>query len=75
MIDQIIGVISNQFQAQQLRAQRQIQEQAKATKARFATLEEQMQQLISTTAAATNACNLPTPRPPPVSSGFHGEEM
>uniref|UniRef100_A0A915KXS6 Uncharacterized protein n=1 Tax=Romanomermis culicivorax TaxID=13658 RepID=A0A915KXS6_ROMCU len=33
-----------------------------------------MQQLISTTAAATNACNRPTPRPLPVSSRFHGEE-
>uniref|UniRef100_A0A915K999 Uncharacterized protein n=1 Tax=Romanomermis culicivorax TaxID=13658 RepID=A0A915K999_ROMCU len=33
-----------------------------------------MQQLISTTAATTNARNLPTPRPPPVSSQFHGEE-
>uniref|UniRef100_A0A915K2N2 Uncharacterized protein n=1 Tax=Romanomermis culicivorax TaxID=13658 RepID=A0A915K2N2_ROMCU len=33
-----------------------------------------MQQLISTTAAATNACNPHTPRPPLVSSRFHGEE-
>uniref|UniRef100_A0A915L8C5 Uncharacterized protein n=1 Tax=Romanomermis culicivorax TaxID=13658 RepID=A0A915L8C5_ROMCU len=33
-----------------------------------------MQQLISTTAAATNAHNPATPRPPPVPSRFHGEE-
>uniref|UniRef100_A0A915KHW1 Uncharacterized protein n=1 Tax=Romanomermis culicivorax TaxID=13658 RepID=A0A915KHW1_ROMCU len=73
-IDQIIGAISDQFQAQQLRVQPEIQEQTKATNARFATLAEQMQQLISTTAAATNVRNPPTPRPPPVSSRFHGEE-
>uniref|UniRef100_A0A915JXL5 Uncharacterized protein n=1 Tax=Romanomermis culicivorax TaxID=13658 RepID=A0A915JXL5_ROMCU len=33
-----------------------------------------MQQLISTTAAATAAWNPPTPRPLPVTSRFHGEE-
>uniref|UniRef100_A0A915J279 Uncharacterized protein n=1 Tax=Romanomermis culicivorax TaxID=13658 RepID=A0A915J279_ROMCU len=73
-IDQIIGVISDQFQAQQLHVQREIQEQAKATDARFTALAEQMQQLISMTTAATNARNQPTPRPLPVSSWFQGEE-
>uniref|UniRef100_A0A915I461 Uncharacterized protein n=1 Tax=Romanomermis culicivorax TaxID=13658 RepID=A0A915I461_ROMCU len=67
-IDQIISAISDQFQAQQIRVQCEIQEQAKATNAHFATLAEQMQQLISTTAAATNARNPLTPRPPRVSS-------
>uniref|UniRef100_A0A915L5G8 Peptidase A2 domain-containing protein n=1 Tax=Romanomermis culicivorax TaxID=13658 RepID=A0A915L5G8_ROMCU len=33
-----------------------------------------MQQLISTTAAAAAAGNPPTPIPPPMTSGFHGEE-
>uniref|UniRef100_A0A915IC62 Uncharacterized protein n=1 Tax=Romanomermis culicivorax TaxID=13658 RepID=A0A915IC62_ROMCU len=33
-----------------------------------------MQQLISTTAAATNAHNQPIPRPPPVSSRFYSKE-
>uniref|UniRef100_A0A915K6K9 Uncharacterized protein n=1 Tax=Romanomermis culicivorax TaxID=13658 RepID=A0A915K6K9_ROMCU len=33
-----------------------------------------MQQLISTTATATDGHNPPTPRPPPVSSPFHSEE-
>uniref|UniRef100_A0A915KNS9 Peptidase A2 domain-containing protein n=1 Tax=Romanomermis culicivorax TaxID=13658 RepID=A0A915KNS9_ROMCU len=74
MIDQIMGAISDQFQAQQLRIQCEIQEQTKAANARFTALAEQMQQLISTTAAATNACNPPTPRPLLVSSQFHGEE-
>uniref|UniRef100_A0A915K4T3 Uncharacterized protein n=1 Tax=Romanomermis culicivorax TaxID=13658 RepID=A0A915K4T3_ROMCU len=46
-IDQIIGAISDQFQAQQLHVQREIQEQTKATNARFAALAEQMQQLTS----------------------------
>uniref|UniRef100_A0A915I5S7 Uncharacterized protein n=1 Tax=Romanomermis culicivorax TaxID=13658 RepID=A0A915I5S7_ROMCU len=72
-IDQINGAVSDQFQAQQLSVQQEIQEQAKATKARFATLAEQMQQLISTTAPATNVHNPPTPRPPLVSSQFHGD--
>uniref|UniRef100_A0A915KKW3 Uncharacterized protein n=1 Tax=Romanomermis culicivorax TaxID=13658 RepID=A0A915KKW3_ROMCU len=58
-IDQIICAVSNQFQAQQLRVQHKIQEQAKATKAHFAALAEQMQQLVSTTAAATNGHNPP----------------
>uniref|UniRef100_A0A915KFP7 Uncharacterized protein n=1 Tax=Romanomermis culicivorax TaxID=13658 RepID=A0A915KFP7_ROMCU len=59
-IDQIMSAISDQFQAQQLRVQREIQEQAKATNTRFAALPEQMQQLILTTAATTNAHNTPT---------------
>uniref|UniRef100_A0A915HWF9 Uncharacterized protein n=1 Tax=Romanomermis culicivorax TaxID=13658 RepID=A0A915HWF9_ROMCU len=71
-IDQIIGTVSNQFQAQQLRVQCQIQEQAKSTNTRFAAQAEQMQQLISMTAAA--ARNPPTPRPLPVTSRFHSEK-
>uniref|UniRef100_A0A915JVM4 Uncharacterized protein n=1 Tax=Romanomermis culicivorax TaxID=13658 RepID=A0A915JVM4_ROMCU len=59
---------------QQLHVQREIQEQTKATKACFAALAEQMQQLISTTAVATNLPNPPTPRQLLVSSRFHGEE-
>uniref|UniRef100_A0A915JLL3 Uncharacterized protein n=1 Tax=Romanomermis culicivorax TaxID=13658 RepID=A0A915JLL3_ROMCU len=73
-IDQIIGAISDQFQAQQLRIQREIQEQVQSTNARFAALAEQMQQLISTTTATAIAHNPPTPRPPPVTSWFHSEE-
>uniref|UniRef100_A0A915KPD9 Uncharacterized protein n=1 Tax=Romanomermis culicivorax TaxID=13658 RepID=A0A915KPD9_ROMCU len=73
-INQIIGTISNQFQAQQLCVQREIQEQVQSTNAPFTALAEQMQQLISTTTAATVAPNPPTPRPLPVTSGFHGEE-
>uniref|UniRef100_A0A915KDG3 Uncharacterized protein n=1 Tax=Romanomermis culicivorax TaxID=13658 RepID=A0A915KDG3_ROMCU len=73
-IDQIIGTISDQFQAQQLPVQCEIQEQAKSTNGRFAALAEQMQQLISTTAAAAAARNSPTPRPLLVTSRFHGEE-
>uniref|UniRef100_A0A915HES5 Gag protein n=1 Tax=Romanomermis culicivorax TaxID=13658 RepID=A0A915HES5_ROMCU len=61
-IDQIIGAVSNQFQAQQLHVEREIQEQVKSTNARFAALAEQMQQLISTTTAAAAAPNPPTPR-------------
>uniref|UniRef100_A0A915JE07 Uncharacterized protein n=1 Tax=Romanomermis culicivorax TaxID=13658 RepID=A0A915JE07_ROMCU len=61
-IDQIIGTVSNQFQAQQLRVQHEIQEQAKSTNAHFATLAEQMQQLISTTAATANVLKPPTLR-------------
>uniref|UniRef100_A0A915KY73 Uncharacterized protein n=1 Tax=Romanomermis culicivorax TaxID=13658 RepID=A0A915KY73_ROMCU len=61
-IDQIIGAVSDQFQAQKLRVQREIREQTKATNVRFAALAEQMQQLILT----TNTRNPPTPRPPPV---------
>uniref|UniRef100_A0A915JX44 Uncharacterized protein n=1 Tax=Romanomermis culicivorax TaxID=13658 RepID=A0A915JX44_ROMCU len=72
--DQIIGAVSDLPQDQQLRVQCKIQEQAKATNERFAALAEQMQQLILTTAAATNAHNPATPRPPPVSSWFHSEE-
>uniref|UniRef100_A0A915IF34 Uncharacterized protein n=1 Tax=Romanomermis culicivorax TaxID=13658 RepID=A0A915IF34_ROMCU len=37
-IDQIICAVSDQFQAQQLHVQREIQEQAKSTNARFAAL-------------------------------------
>uniref|UniRef100_A0A915I6U3 Uncharacterized protein n=1 Tax=Romanomermis culicivorax TaxID=13658 RepID=A0A915I6U3_ROMCU len=62
-INQIIGTISNQFQAQQLCVQGEIQEQVQSTNAPFTALAEQMQQLISTTTAATVARNPPTPRP------------
>uniref|UniRef100_A0A915J390 Uncharacterized protein n=1 Tax=Romanomermis culicivorax TaxID=13658 RepID=A0A915J390_ROMCU len=48
-IDQIIGTISDQFSAQQLRIQCKIQEQVQTTNVRFAALTKQMQQLISTT--------------------------
>uniref|UniRef100_A0A915KHB6 Uncharacterized protein n=1 Tax=Romanomermis culicivorax TaxID=13658 RepID=A0A915KHB6_ROMCU len=73
-IDQIIGAVSNQFQAQQLHVQHEIQEQAKSTNARFTALAEQWQQLISTATAPAAARNPPTPRPPLVTSWFHGEE-
>uniref|UniRef100_A0A915JCU7 Uncharacterized protein n=1 Tax=Romanomermis culicivorax TaxID=13658 RepID=A0A915JCU7_ROMCU len=73
-IDQIIGAVSDQLQAQQLHVQREIQEQTKATNAPFVALAEQMQQLISTTTTPTNARNPPTPRLPPVSTRFHSEE-
>uniref|UniRef100_A0A915JU43 Uncharacterized protein n=1 Tax=Romanomermis culicivorax TaxID=13658 RepID=A0A915JU43_ROMCU len=74
-IDQIIGAVSDQFQAQQLCMQWEIQEQAQATNARFATLAQQMQQLISTTTAAAAARNNPpTPRPLPVNSWFPCQE-
>uniref|UniRef100_A0A915JEW6 Uncharacterized protein n=1 Tax=Romanomermis culicivorax TaxID=13658 RepID=A0A915JEW6_ROMCU len=43
-IDQIIGAISDQFQAQQLGVQLEIQEQVKSANACFAALAEQMQQ-------------------------------
>uniref|UniRef100_A0A915KT50 Uncharacterized protein n=1 Tax=Romanomermis culicivorax TaxID=13658 RepID=A0A915KT50_ROMCU len=71
-IDQIIGVVSDQFQAQQLCDRCGIQERRKSTNACFAALAEQMQQLISMTVAT--ACNPSTPRPPPVTLQFHGEE-
>uniref|UniRef100_A0A915I4Z8 Uncharacterized protein n=1 Tax=Romanomermis culicivorax TaxID=13658 RepID=A0A915I4Z8_ROMCU len=74
-MDQIIGTVSNQFQAQQSCLQREIQEQVQSTNAHFAALAQQMQQLISTTTAAAVEPNPPTPRPPPVSSQFHCEEM
>uniref|UniRef100_A0A915JUB7 Uncharacterized protein n=1 Tax=Romanomermis culicivorax TaxID=13658 RepID=A0A915JUB7_ROMCU len=45
-----MGPISDQFQAQQLRVQRETQEQVQVTNVCFTTLAEQMQQLISTTA-------------------------
>uniref|UniRef100_A0A915KWQ8 Uncharacterized protein n=1 Tax=Romanomermis culicivorax TaxID=13658 RepID=A0A915KWQ8_ROMCU len=73
-IDQIIGAISDQFQAQQQSVQPEIQEQVKSTNACFAALAEQMQQLISTTTAEAAARNPPTPQPPPVTSRFHSEE-
>uniref|UniRef100_A0A915HHC6 Phosphate transporter n=1 Tax=Romanomermis culicivorax TaxID=13658 RepID=A0A915HHC6_ROMCU len=73
-IDQIISAISDQFHAQKLRVQHEIQEQVKSTNARFAALVEQRQQLISTTTAAAAAHNGPTPKPPRVTSQFHGEE-
>uniref|UniRef100_A0A915KSJ1 Uncharacterized protein n=1 Tax=Romanomermis culicivorax TaxID=13658 RepID=A0A915KSJ1_ROMCU len=66
-----MGAVSDQFQAQQLCIQCKIQEQTKATNAHFAILAELMQQLISTTAAANNARNRPTPRQLLVSSRFH----
>uniref|UniRef100_A0A915IBE5 Uncharacterized protein n=1 Tax=Romanomermis culicivorax TaxID=13658 RepID=A0A915IBE5_ROMCU len=65
-IDQIIGPVSDQFQAQQLRVQREIQEQVKFMNAHFAALAEKMQQLISTTATTAAACNPSMPRPLPV---------
>uniref|UniRef100_A0A915IKP6 Uncharacterized protein n=1 Tax=Romanomermis culicivorax TaxID=13658 RepID=A0A915IKP6_ROMCU len=74
MIDQIIGAVSDRFQAQQLCVQCEIQEQVKSTNACFATLAEQMQQSISTRPATANARNPPTPRQLPVSSRFHGKE-
>uniref|UniRef100_A0A915HMF6 Uncharacterized protein n=1 Tax=Romanomermis culicivorax TaxID=13658 RepID=A0A915HMF6_ROMCU len=58
-IDQIIGPVFNQFQAQQLGVQCKIQEQVQATNAHFAALAEQMQQLISTTTALPVARNNP----------------
>uniref|UniRef100_A0A915I7U6 Uncharacterized protein n=1 Tax=Romanomermis culicivorax TaxID=13658 RepID=A0A915I7U6_ROMCU len=75
-IDLIIGAVSDQFQAQQLHVQCEIQEQAQAMNARFAALAKQMQQLISTTTITTTVCNnLPTPRPPPATSWFHSQEL
>uniref|UniRef100_A0A915HEM8 Uncharacterized protein n=1 Tax=Romanomermis culicivorax TaxID=13658 RepID=A0A915HEM8_ROMCU len=63
-IDQIIGPLSDQFQARQLCVQCEIQEQVQATNACFRALAEQMQQLICTTAAAAVAPNNPpTPQP------------
>uniref|UniRef100_A0A915IRA2 Uncharacterized protein n=1 Tax=Romanomermis culicivorax TaxID=13658 RepID=A0A915IRA2_ROMCU len=74
-IDQIIGAISDQFQAQELGVQWEIQKQVQTMNAQFVTLAEQMQQLISTTTAATTVGNNPpTPRPLPVTSRFHGKE-
>uniref|UniRef100_A0A915IQT1 Uncharacterized protein n=1 Tax=Romanomermis culicivorax TaxID=13658 RepID=A0A915IQT1_ROMCU len=73
-IDHFICAVSDRFQAQQLSIQLEIQEQVQSTNARFTALAEQMQQLISTTTAAAVAHNLPTRRPPPVTSWFHGEE-
>uniref|UniRef100_A0A915HHF1 Uncharacterized protein n=1 Tax=Romanomermis culicivorax TaxID=13658 RepID=A0A915HHF1_ROMCU len=73
-IDQIIGTVLDQFQAQQLCVQCEIQEQVKSTDACFAALAEQMQQLISTTATTAAMHNPPTPRPPLVTSPFHREE-
>uniref|UniRef100_A0A915K370 Uncharacterized protein n=1 Tax=Romanomermis culicivorax TaxID=13658 RepID=A0A915K370_ROMCU len=70
-IDQIIGAISDQYQAQQIHVQCKIQEQAKSTNACFTALAEQLQKLISTTTAAAAARNPPTPRPPLVTSWFH----
>uniref|UniRef100_A0A915L982 Uncharacterized protein n=1 Tax=Romanomermis culicivorax TaxID=13658 RepID=A0A915L982_ROMCU len=69
-----MGAVSDQFQAQQLHVQRQIQEQVQSTNVCFAALAEQMQQLISTTTTMTAARNPPTPRPQPVTSRFQGEE-
>uniref|UniRef100_A0A915IE95 Uncharacterized protein n=1 Tax=Romanomermis culicivorax TaxID=13658 RepID=A0A915IE95_ROMCU len=64
-MDQTIGAISHQFQAQQLCVQHKIQEQVQTTNVHFAPLTEQMQQLFSTTTAAAVAHNNPlTPRKP-----------
>uniref|UniRef100_A0A915HI08 Uncharacterized protein n=1 Tax=Romanomermis culicivorax TaxID=13658 RepID=A0A915HI08_ROMCU len=71
-IDQIIGAISDQFQVQQLRVQRRIQEQAKSTNACFATLAEQMQQLVSIT-ATTNTSSGTTP--PTTSRSAHSASL
>uniref|UniRef100_A0A915HVV9 Uncharacterized protein n=1 Tax=Romanomermis culicivorax TaxID=13658 RepID=A0A915HVV9_ROMCU len=68
------NTVSDQFQAQQLRVQHEIQEQTKFTNACLAALAEQMQQLISTTTAAAAARNPRTPRPLLVTSPFHSEE-
>uniref|UniRef100_A0A915I910 Gag protein n=1 Tax=Romanomermis culicivorax TaxID=13658 RepID=A0A915I910_ROMCU len=73
-IDQIIGAVSDKFQAQQLCVQGEIQEQVQSTNTHFAALAEQMQHLISTTTTAATARNPPTPRPLPVTSQFHSEE-
>uniref|UniRef100_A0A915JUY6 Uncharacterized protein n=1 Tax=Romanomermis culicivorax TaxID=13658 RepID=A0A915JUY6_ROMCU len=74
-IDQTIGAISHQFQAQQLCVQQEIQEKVQTTNVHFAALAEQMQQLFSTTTAAAVAHNNPlTARKPPATSHFHGEE-
>uniref|UniRef100_A0A915I450 Uncharacterized protein n=1 Tax=Romanomermis culicivorax TaxID=13658 RepID=A0A915I450_ROMCU len=54
-INQIIGAISDQFQAQQLGVQHETQKQIQTRNARFAALAKQMQQLISTTTVATVA--------------------
>uniref|UniRef100_A0A915IX33 Uncharacterized protein n=1 Tax=Romanomermis culicivorax TaxID=13658 RepID=A0A915IX33_ROMCU len=69
-----MSTVSDQFQAQQLRVQHQIEEQVQPTNMGFAALAEQMQQLISMTMAMAVACNPPTPRPLPVTSRFHSEE-
>uniref|UniRef100_A0A915HHV2 Uncharacterized protein n=1 Tax=Romanomermis culicivorax TaxID=13658 RepID=A0A915HHV2_ROMCU len=75
-INQIIGPVSNQFQAQQLPVQCEIQEQVQTMNAHFAALAEQMQQLISASTATAVACtNLPMPRKSPATSQFHGEEQ
>uniref|UniRef100_A0A915LCX9 Uncharacterized protein n=1 Tax=Romanomermis culicivorax TaxID=13658 RepID=A0A915LCX9_ROMCU len=71
---QLISAISDQFQAQQLCVQHEIQEQVQSTNACFATLAEQMQQLISKTTAAAAARHPPAPRPPPVTLQFHCQE-
>uniref|UniRef100_A0A915I0A2 Uncharacterized protein n=1 Tax=Romanomermis culicivorax TaxID=13658 RepID=A0A915I0A2_ROMCU len=73
-IDQIIGAVSDQFQAQQLCLQCEIQEQVQSINARFAALAEQMQQLISTTTLGAVAHNPPTPRPLLVTSLLHSEK-
>uniref|UniRef100_A0A915JJJ8 Uncharacterized protein n=1 Tax=Romanomermis culicivorax TaxID=13658 RepID=A0A915JJJ8_ROMCU len=43
-IDQIMGAISDQLQAQQLQVQHKIKEQAQVTNAQFAAFTEQIQQ-------------------------------
>uniref|UniRef100_A0A915K2A4 Uncharacterized protein n=1 Tax=Romanomermis culicivorax TaxID=13658 RepID=A0A915K2A4_ROMCU len=73
-IDQIIGTLSDQLQAQQLQVQRVIKEQAQATNTQFGALAQQMQQLISAIGAAVRN-NPPMPRPLPAGSQFYCQDM
>uniref|UniRef100_A0A915HZS2 Uncharacterized protein n=1 Tax=Romanomermis culicivorax TaxID=13658 RepID=A0A915HZS2_ROMCU len=73
-LNQIIGAISDQFQAQQLCIQHEIHEQAQATNTQFTALAKQMQQLISTMTTTPAGNNPPTPRPLPRNSWFYCEE-
>uniref|UniRef100_A0A915K1U3 Uncharacterized protein n=1 Tax=Romanomermis culicivorax TaxID=13658 RepID=A0A915K1U3_ROMCU len=70
-IDQIIDAISNQLQAQQLQVHQNIKVQTQEMNDRFATLAEQMQQLIATSAACNNHL---LPRPWPASSQLPCED-
>uniref|UniRef100_A0A915HGX7 Uncharacterized protein n=1 Tax=Romanomermis culicivorax TaxID=13658 RepID=A0A915HGX7_ROMCU len=76
-INQVIGAVSDQFKAQQLCVPSEIQEQGKSTNVRFAALAEQMQQLISTTAAATNVFGRPPiqvkPKAPSMDTLYNNE--
>uniref|UniRef100_A0A915HXL0 Uncharacterized protein n=1 Tax=Romanomermis culicivorax TaxID=13658 RepID=A0A915HXL0_ROMCU len=73
-IDQIIGAMSNQLQAQELQVQHRIKEQAQVPNTQFTTLADQMQQLILTTATVIAHTNPLTSRPPYTSSRFHCED-